>query len=265
MIIDNHAHLSTYTNEGLSYTAIRDRLLETMSAVGVTLSCILPDSEPGTAVADMETVLNAVSGFPSLKPLGSVSVPAMSGADIERLENLAATGRICGVKLYPGFEEFYPADAECRPLYEMCIRQGIPVIYHSGETMNEQWREEYNHPWEIAHVAERMPELNIIVAHFSQPHLEACREIVLRFPSVHADISGLAHPTTIGLCGLPAIKEILEDTINKQPDKVLFGTDWPVCDITEHIRLVDSLKIKGEARNLVFSGNAKRLFRIKST
>jgi uncharacterized protein len=262
LIIDSHTHLATYTNEGMTFAAIRDRLLSDMRSAGIGYSCILPDSDPGTAVADTPTVLETAAGHPELHPLGSVSIPGMKGTDIERLDRLAVAGRICGIKLYPGYEEFYPADRECRPLYEMCVRHDIPVVYHSGETLNEQWREEYNHPWEIAHVAERMPELKIIVAHFSQPHLEACRDIILRFPSIHADIAGLAHATTVSVCGITAIREIVGDTVRKQPEKVLFGTDWPICDTGEHIRLVESLKLDEKAREMVFSGNAKRLFRL---
>ena len=263
MIIDCHVHLSTYTNEGLSFARIRDRLLAEMAESGIGYSCIMPDSEPGPAVSDLDTSLELSGEEPRLFCLGTAHVPALEPSHVEKLETLASTGKIVGIKLYPGFEEFYPADPECRPLYEICLRHDIPVVFHSGETLLQIWREDYNHPREIARVAERLPDLKIVIAHFSQPHLEVCRDVILAFPHVHADISSLAHPSVRQVCGQENIRQILEEVTSRQPEKLLFGTDWPICDVGEHVKLVNSLRISEEARNLIFSGNAARVFRLE--
>lgn len=262
MIIDSHTHLSTFTNEGLSFSQVRERLLADMARDGVECSCVLPDSESGSAVADLDTTLELTAASPKLFALGTVLVESICADAVEKIEKLAETRRIVGVKLYPGFEEFYPDEESCYPLYEVCRNYRMPVLFHSGETLQERWREEFNHPWEVARLAEQFPDLNIIIAHFSQPHLEACQEILFKVPNVHADISGLAHPTTIRFCGKDFIKQVLEETVVKAPEKVLFGTDWPICDVRDHIKLVESLNITDEARDLVFSGNANRLFKI---
>ena len=261
MIIDCHTHFSTFTNEGLNYTEIRDRLLKDMTSEGIVASVVMPDSESGSAVADLDTTLELAAGQSKLFALGTAHVESLGPDVITRLDTLAGEKAISGIKLYPGFEQFYPDDTTCRPLYDICLKYGMPVVFHSGETLHERWREEYNHPWEIARLAEDMPELQIVIAHFSQPHLESCREILTKFPNVHADISGLAHPTTGRTCGTAFIKEVLEETVQEQPEKVLFGTDWPICDVHAHIELVNSLKVSDEARELVFYGNTKRLFK----
>lgn len=262
MIIDSHTHLSTFTNEGLTFSQVRDRLLADMARDGIEFSCVLPDSESGSAVADLETTLELTAVSPKLFALGTALVESINAGVVAGIEKLAEERRIVGVKLYPGFEEFYPDEESCYPLYEVCRRYGMPVLFHSGETMQERWREEYNHPWEVARLAEQFPDLNIIIAHFSQPHLEACQEILFKVSNVHADISGLAHPTTIRFCGKDFIKQVLEETVAKAPEKVLFGTDWPICDVKDHIKLVESLNVSEEAKALVFSGNAKRSFNL---
>lgn len=263
MIIDCHVHLSTFTNEGLSFARIRDRLLAEMTERGIGYSCILPDSESGSAVSDLDTSLELTNGEPRLVPLGTAHVPALEPAHVEKLETLASARKISGIKLYPGFEPFYPDSPECRPLYDICLRHDIPVVFHSGETMQELWREDYNHPREIGRVAGKLPELKIIIAHFSQPHLEVCRDVILAHPNVHADISGLAHPEVRQVCGKEYIKQILEEVAEREPGKLLFGTDWPICDVGEHIRLVNELRISEATRDLIFSGNAARIFRLE--
>jgi predicted TIM-barrel fold metal-dependent hydrolase len=221
---------------------------------------VYPDSEPNTLVADLDTTRELVAGHPELLMLGTVCVPEINAAAIEKLSYLAAAGDIIGIKLYPGFELFYPDDERCYAVYEMCIEHNMPVVFHSGETMDEAWREEYNHPRQIAKVAKRFPTLKIVVAHFSQPHLTACRDVVLTYLNVYADISGLAHPDVIERCGREMIAGTLIEVVTQQPEKVLFGTDWPICDVGEHLALVWSLPVSEKTKDLITSRNAEMVF-----
>ena len=109
-------------------------------------------------------------------------------------------------------------------------------------------------------MAKQFPELKIVIAHFAQPHLEACQEILLSSPNVYADISGLAHPDVEELCGKEAIADILTEVARTQPRKVLFGTDWPVCDVERHIQLVMSLPVSDQTKERILSGNAAEVF-----
>lgn len=262
MIVDSHVHLSTFTNEGLAFDAVRERLLEEMAQNGVAAACVMPDSESGSAVADLGTVLELTADEPRLHALGTAHLASLTPAHVEKLEELAAAGKIAGLKLYPGFEEFYPADPECKPLYEVCLRHGIPVVFHAGETLMQLWREEYNDPREIARVAERLPDLRIVIAHFAQPHLEVCRDVLRALPHVCADLSSLAHPSVLQVCGRDYIRDILAETATNRPDALLFGTDWPICDLPAHVELVNSLDISEESKERIFSGNAVELFRL---
>ncbi len=194
-------------------------------------------------------------------PAGKPLVPSHF---VDKLDTLAGTGDIIGVKLYPGFELFYPDEDRCQAIYKVCAKHDIPVVFHSGETMNEPWREEYNHPHEIAKVAAQFPSLKLIVAHFSQPHLADCRDVILSNANVYADISGLAHPDVTRICGTEVILSILEEVASQQPEKILFGTDWPICSVGEHLKLVRSLTVSEEVKTLILSGNAERVFALES-
>jgi len=262
MIVDCHVHLSFLHHEGLDFFQIRDSLLASMRKHGIGLSLILADSEPDTGVSDLDETLRAVKGYSNLRALGSASPPSLDKGIIERLDNLASSGEIMGLKLYPGFELFYPSEERCRPLYEICLGHDMPVLFHSGETMNEKWREKYNHPNEFAKLALMFPKLKIIVAHFSLPSVTECRDIVVKYPNIHADISGLAYDEVVEELGADFIRNLLNEVASAQPEKVLYGTDWPICDPQKHLDLVESLKIPDSSKELLLSQNAERLFPI---
>ncbi|MDP2856674.1 MAG: amidohydrolase family protein [Bacillota bacterium] len=262
-IIDSHVHLSKFGHEGKSFAEVRDALLQDMKSSGVAHAVIFPDSEPTGVVAGLDECLELAEGNPALSVAGTVFVPAVGPDDLVKLRSLAATGKIVGLKLYPGFEVFYPIEERCHPLYEMCVEHSVPVVFHSGESLQLTERERLNHPYEIAKVAKRFPELKIVIAHFSQPHIFACRDVVLANPNVHVDISGLAHPEVIEACGLGQIRRVLRQVASCRPDKVTFGTDWPLCDVKLHIDLVISLPIPAADKQSIIGGNARRLFRLK--
>jgi uncharacterized protein len=261
-IIDSHVHLSMFGHEGLSFVQIRDSLISNMEKHGIRFSYIMPDSEVGNGVSVLDETLLIVKDHPQLKVLGTAHIPSLNNQLVSKLDALAAAGNVIGIKLYPGFELFYPDDIKCHALYKICLNHDIPVLFHSGETMDEAYREDYNSPKEIKKVATRFPGLKMIVAHFSQPHLEECKKLILEIPDVYADISGLAHPSVEKACGKKEIISILEAIAKQQPGKILYATDWPICDTEKHIKLVESLDIPDSSKAMIFSGNSIRLFKV---
>jgi hypothetical protein len=231
-----------------------------MAKQGIDCSLVYPDSEPDTVVADLETTGGIVEGYPKLRMLGTIALPRLDSGVLNKLDRLAAAGKIVGIKLYPGFELFYPDQSSCYPVYELCLKHNLAVVFHSGESMHEAWREEYNHPRRIAQVADAFPRLRIVIAHFSYPHLTACRDVVMSKANVYADISGMAHPEVEECCGKAAIRAVLEEVARDQPTKVLFGTDWPICDVSDHIALVESLTIPDATKARILSENADAVF-----
>jgi len=233
-----------------------------MEQLGIQSSFVCPDSESDTGVAELDLAHELTVSCPRLLMYGTTSLPISPPGTYGKLEQLAATGAIIGLKLYPGFELFRPSDSACLPFYELCQQYALPVLFHSGETMGESWREAYNSPKEMACVAERYPSLNLIVAHFSQPHLERCLEAMLHHPNVYADISGLAHPSVIAACGNERIHSVLQRALQEVPGQVLFGTDWPICDVGAHLELVRDISANDATKTMVLRSNAMRLFRL---
>jgi len=262
MIIDCHTHLGRLSAVDPGFAEVRDRLLCVMDDAGVDLAFVYPDTVPDENLPGMAETIDLVAGHPRLLAVGTTTIPFTDPDIVGELNRLAGTRAIVGIKLYPGFELFYPDDQQCDPVYDVCQTHDIPVVFHSGETQAEPWREQYNHPDRIAALAQRRPRLKIVVAHFSQPHLIACRDLLLSVPNVHADISGLAYPDVETCCGKETIVDVLAAVADRRPDKLLFGTDWPICDVNAHLCLVDRLPLSAAAKTMMLSGNAVRLFRV---
>jgi len=268
MIIDCHTHISQYgPTEHKTFEQVRDALLESMEANGVDHTIVYPDSESASNVSNLDTTPPLIDGQPSLSMLGTILIPEnrpLDQAVLAKLAGLAADGALAGIKLYPGFEVFYPDDPRCHVIYDLCLTHDLPIIFHSGETMGEAWREAYNHPDEVAKVARRFPDLRVVIAHFSQPHLDACRQVILSHENLHADMSGLAHPEVVAACGADTIRATLIAVVEAQPFKVLFGTDWPMCDVQSHINLVRSLPVPARTQDMILAENAQRVFRLSA-
>ncbi len=104
---------------------------------------------------------------------------------------------------------------------------------------------------DISRLAENLPGLNIIAAHPGQRSdvLERAG-MMRRFPNLHWDLSGTGLfrwgmlEYLVGRCGA---------------EKLLFGTDFPICNIAMQIYGVLAEHISDEAKTAVFSGNFKRL------
>ena len=90
-------------------------------------------------------------------------------------------------------------------------------------------------------------------------------DVVLAHRNAHVDISGLAYPDVVRHCGQDVILQDPEAVAKREPEKVLFGTDRPICDVGEHLRLVAGLRISDEAKELILSGNAARVFGLSAS
>lgn len=93
--------------------------------------------------------------------------------------------------------------------------------------------------------------------------MEYCYEITKDVPNIYFEIAAMADEEVVEKSGgIEKVREILQKTIADRSDNVLFGTDWPMCSIGEHIALVKSLHLDGEIENKIFHLNAMKLYRI---
>ena len=213
-----------------------------------------------------ESLINLISGHKN--------VYAVAGIDINyereylvQLEKWLEEKQTIGIKFYTGYQHFYPNDERCTPLYKLCLKYDVPVIFHSGDTLTGYMpnpKIKYSHPIHVDDTATDFPDLKIVIAHVGNPWLVDCAEILYKNPNVYADISGLVVEddlhTAYGDIMRKKIQELLEYISPQQ--KLLYGTDWPLCHMKQYIEFADTLGLKKEDWEKLFSGNAKAIFKI---
>ncbi len=69
-----------------------------------------------------------------IRIVAGLSYTGLSDEVIEETRTFLQEGTICGIKLYPGYEPFYPSDPKLEPVYALARTHGVPIMFHSGDT-----------------------------------------------------------------------------------------------------------------------------------
>jgi len=272
MIIDSHVHLFNLPDSPLAKTTFAQNLTalqKEMRANRVGHAFILanyrrkrPDA-PAT-----EDVLKLVRGLKNISVLGSVDIENYGQADLDELGGWLERKEIVGVKLYPGYQKFYPNSPACEPVYKLCLKHGVPVIFHSGDTWcgdGETAKVKYSHPLVIDDVASEHPDLKIVIAHMGNPWLTDCAEVLYKNENVYADLSGLVVGTPLNSpYGRLTRRRVLDLMAYCSPRKLLYGTDWPLSAMGPYLKFVRGLGLGKADAEFVFHKNAEKLFGIRT-
>ncbi len=263
MIIDTHVHVSNPGKKRKSLFEVKDELLDSMKKQAIRYSVVIPDNVPNPKCADIDTVLKVLKNEKQLFALGTINIFKDREAHIVRLDNLLKTKKIHGIKLFPGHDPFYPTDKRCEPVYELCTKYNLPVVIHTGINTNNAECAKYNDPKHIMKVAHKHPELALVIAHFFWPKMDYCYELTKDFENIYYDTSGMADPEVLEASGgFDKVRIVLEETVLRKPNNVVFGTDWPMCSIREHRGLINLLRVPQELKDKVFSLNAIKLYKL---
>lgn len=136
--------------------------------------------------------------------------PVESVAEIDRC---IESERMCGIKLWVARRA---TDPGLDPILERAVQFGVPVLQHAwiktdGNLVGESF------PADVAHLARRHPEANIIMAHMNGCGL-AGMEDVADCPNIFVDTSG-GDPDS-------GIVEAAASTVG--PERIVFGSDAPI-------------------------------------
>lgn len=264
MIIDCHVHLNNYHEAiALSLDESLDKLQAAMAEAGVTFALVLTSylvnpNRPSTA-----EVVRAIEDIENLGVVAGISYLHYKQRDLRELADFLQAGLVKGLKLYPGYEPFYPHDQRLQVVYELAEEFDVPVMIHSGDTYSPGGKVKYAHPLEVDEVAVDHPNVKFVICHLGNPWLVDCMEVVYKNKNVYADFSGLV---------LGEFTETFEDYMEQQiaevilyagePRYLLYGTDWPICSMKSYGEFVRQLKLTEEHRRAVMYENARTLFKL---
>jgi len=158
-----------------------------------------------------------------------------------------------GIKMQPEFQNFYVDSVDNYPLYEEIENLGLPLLFHCGKELSRTMLVRSSPP-RIARIMQKFPRLKLIAAHFGGFELWDEVKIHLLGKDVYLD-------TSFFFSFLPK-EEIRELVLGHRPDRLLFGTDFPLIDQGKDIEFLRSLDLSAELKDRIFSGNAKELLGI---
>ena len=264
MIIDCHTHLNRY--EDGQWATLPERyqgLKQEMEANGVDHAIVLSSYKVNEARPSTREILEVVGDDPRISVVAGVSYYDYRAADLADLRVLLREGRIRGLKLYPGYEAFYVHDPRMRVVYELAGEFDVPVMIHTGDTFDPQGKVKYAHPLEVDEVAVDFRNVTFVICHLGNPWVTDAMEVIYKNENVVGDISGftLGHfDERFEQYMLQAVKQVL--TFAGNPSSLLFGTDWPICQLSSYLRFVRNLGLTEEETELVLWKNSARIFKL---
>lgn len=264
MIIDVHTHLNNYHEERVvSIQDCLDDLHTTMKTNGVACSLVLTSYKVTEHRPSTASVIEATRHMKDIFVVAGISYLNYTEKDLRELSGYLQEGLVRGLKLYPGYEPFYPYDKRLKVVYDLAIEYDVPVMFHSGDTYAPQGKVRYSHPLHIDDVAVDYPELKIVICHVGNPWIIDCMEVVYKNANVYADISGLVLGEFSDQFE-KYMKAKLEEMIlfTGNPKKLLFGTDWPICSMSSYIKFMKGLDLSEEKKEMMMWRNAVELFKI---
>jgi predicted TIM-barrel fold metal-dependent hydrolase len=264
MIIDCHVHLNRYGDDEPTDLGERYRHLRSeMDRHGVDYALVLSSYLADHNRPDVHEILDVVSGDPHIGVVAAVSYLNYRAADLAELRVLLSDGLIRGLKLYPGYEPFYVHDPRMRVVYELAGEFDVPVMIHTGDTYDPKGKVKYAHPLEVDEIAVDFREVTFVICHLGNPWITDAMEVIYKNPNVVGDISGftLGHfEDRFEQFMLQQVNEVV--AFAGDPSKLLYGTDWPICDMGSYQRFVRNLHLSPDETELVLWRNSARLFRI---
>ncbi len=240
MIVDCHTH-----HVGRAYASLgAGSLVGSMDEHGVDHAVVFTlDGFFGEAKRHNDELARFVAAHPGrLTAFASVYPRAPDAAGEVRR---AVTERgMKGVKLHPWLQGFSPLEDYMDPIAEACAELGVPLIFHDGTPP-------YSTPLQLALLAERYPELTVILGHSGLLDL---------WPEALA--AGRRVPNVwLCLCGPPTYA--LQKLVDGVPhDRILFGSDvgfgsdYQLRHRLEQVRWLD---LPPDSLDAILGGNAARL------
>jgi uncharacterized protein len=264
MIIDVHTHLNNYHEEKqVSVNDCLDNLTESMERNGVDVALVLTSYKVNEHRPPISKVVEATRDRKNIFVVAGISYLNYKEKDLREIADYLKSGEVKGLKLYPGYEPFYPHDNRLKVVYELAIEFDVPVMIHSGDTYSPKGKVRYSHPLHVDDVAVDFPEVKLVICHVGNPWIKDCMDVVYKNTNVYADFSGLV----LGDFSYrfeKYMKSQLEEMIlyAGDPDYLLYGTDWPISSMKSYLAFMKQLDLEEEKKEKIMWKNAAKLFKI---
>jgi len=201
---------------------LEGRLIGTVDVFGVT--DVEGDPHPERC---NEYIAGCVRRQPD-KIIGFASVnPKYRGvkAAVEELGRAVTEDGLSGVKLYPMYQHWSPADRDYAfPIYEAARDLGIPVMIHQAGSTRIDAELQYARPAMLDDIGREFRDLKVIIAHCGTPWVDEAMFMLTKHPNFYTEIS--YHMATVTRRDLFLYLHRAEPMFVPL-EKIMFGTDFP--------------------------------------
>jgi predicted TIM-barrel fold metal-dependent hydrolase len=264
MIVDCHVHLNRYWEKQPGTLLERLKELEkNMKRNRVDIAMILTSGLVDSSRPSIDEMVEATKDKKHLWVVAGISYLSIDKFNWQGLQSHLKNGLVRGLKLYPGYEPFYPNDKKLRPVYELAEEFDVPVMIHCGDTFSPSGRLKYAHPLHVDDAAVDFPRVKFVICHLGNPWFDDTMEVIYKNKNVYTDISGLV---------LGDFSERYERYMCKkfegfllvgvEPSKVLYGTDWPIASMESYLRFVEDLRMPSSEKAQILFHNSATLFKL---
>ena len=276
MIIDFHTHIfppsfvgrreelssrdatfSSLHSDPRSRMATADELVAAMDASGVDVAVVMGIgwTDRDTAAEANNYIIEATDRFPG-RLAGFCSVnPAWGSAAVKEVERCATAGAKGIGELHPDTQGYdLTSKMAMEPLMEAARELGLIVLTHSSEPVGHLYPGKgRTTPDKLYAFVLNFPEVAIVCAHWGGG---------LPFYSLMPEVSHAATNVYYDTAASPFLyrPEILSTVVGiNGPDRVLFGTDFPLIKHPRHLKEIRGSSISQEAREQILGNNAQAL------
>jgi predicted TIM-barrel fold metal-dependent hydrolase len=154
---------------------------------------------------------------------------------------------ISGIKLHPSCDRIRVTDPRAKPFLDLAETEGLPVMVHCG-----RWQEMSSYRLALE-AAQRYPKVTFILSHMGgdTPELETA--------TIDA-VAGMGlNNVYLGLEGVREYWAVQRAVEELGPEKIIFGSDYPLGHPRMYLGLVDALGVSRRERELILGGNVMRL------
>jgi predicted TIM-barrel fold metal-dependent hydrolase len=200
--------------------------------------------------------LETARQHPTLIPF--IGIDPLMGEDgmLEELDACRKEGAR-GIKFHCSTQRSYPIDERMWAVYGWAEDHKLPVVFHSGWHPLGWHLSDYARPVRFTEIARRFPQLTVVLAHIGLGWQEEAVALARQFPNVFFD-------STLALTGTwnpPPLtdEEFMELLHLVGVDRVMFATDWPLCEPKKERQRADTLPLDDTSKRLLFYENAERI------
>jgi hypothetical protein len=152
-----------------------------------------------------------------------------------------------------------PDDRRLYPIYEECLRSGVPVsITQSGALLPAvDAHYEYNSPVSLYQPAKDFPKLDFIISHGAWPWVREVLGIAFVLPNIY-----VSPDLYLNSPSLPGAEDYVKAANMYLGDRLLFGTAYPSRPLLESVQTFNDWPFAAGVKEKVLGRNALRVMKM---